>query len=790
MTKSNQAGRAAVCLLAFAIPAVVLLAAFVAMGMAPWGDRTVLITDMSDQYVEFFCALKSGDIFFSWSKALGTSYIGVFSFYMSSPLSFLTLPVPNEYMPVALMFLTVLKLGLAGLSYAVYSMHRFPGAEITTVLCASCYGLMSYNIALSMSIMWLDGVIWLPLILLALERILAGRSAGPFIAALTVCFLSNWYTSYMIGIFCCIYLVVRLVGLEPDRTVLLRVLGRFFGGAVCALGLTAWLWLPTFLSMFTGKFQGSGWEPSGIVYGPLSDVFGQLRPGQLTSVTYNGLPNIFCGTAVVILAVIWFFLRTVPLREKLISAGALAVLFLSLWVTKLDKVWHLFQYPNWFPFRYSFVVSFFLIYLANQALPGLREALKGRARPALLRGMAAALLLVTVAELHYNTKTLLAVLDEQFHYQSYGTYWSYYTANAALVDAARSDSGGEFCRINTTADRGHNAPLSFGYPGINHYSSLYNQKLNSLLRSLGLAQAWYWSSGYGSTPVTDALLNVRYVISQDELPYEAVARSDGYTLYKNPNVLPIAFLSAGEEAPVLSAAATPFERQNDLLSDLVGEPVAAFTPVDGSVSDTGAEVSFTFTGTGRAIYADLSASGLRQVLVNGETVLYLGSSEAASVHYLGTPEPGEVWTVTVRHKGSWAAPEPFLWELDSPEPWESRWPAVAGAVQAIGKAEVLEVGKNGTVRLDLTADSTRQLLTTIPAEDGWRAYVDGERVDTGVWLEAFLSLDVPAGAHRVELRYTAPGLTHGLALGLVSAAGLVLTYVMGRKYKEKRGSAP
>ena len=189
MTRQNNLRRGLVYLLSFGIPAGVLLCLYMKMGMAPWGDRTILISDMADQYVEFFCALKQGDLFFSWSKTMGTSYIGVFSYYVSSPLSLLTLLAPNENMPVALMFLTVLKLGLAGLSYAVFSTRKFPGAEITTVLCASCYGLMSYNIAFSLSIMWLDGVIWLPLILLALERVLEGRGEGPFIADLSVCFV-------------------------------------------------------------------------------------------------------------------------------------------------------------------------------------------------------------------------------------------------------------------------------------------------------------------------------------------------------------------------------------------------------------------------------------------------------------------------------------------------------------------------------------------------------------------------------------------------------------------------
>ena len=785
--------RAAVPALSFLIPGLVMLWAFAAMGMAPWGDKTILISDMSSQYVDFFCALKNGDVFFSWSKALGTAYIGVFSYYVSSPLSFLTLLVPNEVMPVGLLFLIVLKVALSGLSFSLYAKRRFPIPGTAVVFGAVCYALMSYNVIYAICVMWLDAVIWLPLILLALERILTGRSAGPFIAALTVCFISTWYISYMVGIFCALYLCARLFVLRPKRDRLVQVLGRFFGAAACALGLTAWLWLPTFLAMFNGKFSGGNVDyPSLLLTAPL-DLLGQLRAGRYSSIGYGAGPYIFCGTTTAVLAAAYFFQSRFSLREKLAHGAVLAVLTASLLLSPLDKAWHLFQRPNWFPFRYSFVVSFFLACLAVQALPVVLRGLKRRTGRPVEQAVAVALICLTVLELYVNTVSILSGLEKQYSSDSYGAYRSSYSANAELTAAAREDAGDGFFRMGAAEDRGFNSPLAFGYAGLTHYSSLYNYDVNQLTRRLGFAQSWMWCAYYGSTPVTDALLGVRYVISRDELPYEAVARTGGYTLYKNPCVLPLAFLSAGKDAPVLSAAATPFQRQNDLLSDLAGEPVAAFTPVDGSVSDAGTQVSFTFTGTGRAIYADLSASGLREVLVNGETVLYLGTNEAASVHYLGTPEAGEVWTVTVRHGGGWPAPEPFLWELDSPKPWESRWPAIAGAAQAIDKAEVAEVKKNGAVRLSVTADSPRKLLTTIPAEDGWQAYVDGTRVETVVWLDTFLSLDIPAGAHQVELRYTAPGLIPGLGLGLVSAAGLALTYtkrkLSDRKYEEKRESA-
>lgn len=775
--------RAAVPALSFLIPGLVMLWAFAAMGMAPWGDKTVLISDMSTQYVDFFCALKNGDLFFSWSKALGTAYIGVFSYYVSSPLSLLTLLVPNEAMPVGLLFLTVLKAALAGLSFSLYAKRRFPIPGTAVVFGAVCYALMSYNAVYAICVMWLDGVIWLPLILLALERILAGRSVGPFVAALMVCFLSTWYISYMVGIFCAVYLCARLFVLRLTREKLVRVLGRFFGGAACALGLTAWLWLPTFLAMFNGKFSGGNASYPGFLLSTPLDLLAQLRAGQYHSIGYDAAPYIFCGTAAAVLAAAYFFQRRFSRREKLAHGAVLAVLTASMLLSPLDKAWHLFQRPNWFPFRYSFVVSFFLVYLAVQALPVVLRRLRERAGRRLGQVVAVALICLTVLELSVNTVSILSDLEKQFRSDSYEVYRSSYSANAALTAAAREDAGDGFFRMGAAEDRGFNSPLAFGYAGITHYSSLYNYDVNTLTRRLGFAQSWMWCAYYGSTPVTDALLGVRYVISRDALPpgYEAVAQAGGLTLWKAPDALPLAFFTSdGSEALTRE---NPFLRQNGVLSALAGEEITVFAPVEALEEIQPGETTYTVTGIGKPLYMDLSANGLQEVLVNGERMLALGTNEAASIHYLGTPNPGETWTITIRGQTGWTGQ---IWALDQG--------LLREALERVNRARVTSVEKNGRVRLTVESDRGRTLATTIPAEDGWRAYVDGVQVETVVWLNTFLSLDVPAGVHEVELRYTAPGLVPGLVLGLAATAGLALVYtgrnLSGWKYKEKRGNAP
>ncbi len=750
--------------LAFLIPAAVMLWTYASLGLAPWGDRTVLLSDMSSQYVEFFCALKNGELFFSWSKALGTGYIGVFSYYVSSPLSLLTLLVPNENMPIGLMFLIVGKVGLAGVSFAMFARRRFDCSGGACLMCGVCYALMSYNMVYSICVMWLDGVIWLPLILLALERILAGKGAGPFIAALTACFISTWYISYMVGAFCALYLCVRLVAMKPGRAALKPVLLRFFGGAGCALGLTAWLWLPTFLAMFNGKFSGGNVDYDGLFACAPLDLLGQLRGGQYQSVGYGAPPYIFCGTAVLALALIYFFLWEFPLRERLANAGLLAALAASMLLSPLDRVWHLFQRPNWFPFRYSFLFSFWVLYLAVQALGPLLGAFDQRGRRWIQRGVALLMAALTVVELGGNARNILAGLERQFSSASYWGYREYCVNNAKLAAAAAADSGGRFYRLGAVEDRGHNSPLTFGYPGITHYSSLYNADVNRLLKSLGFAQAWMWCAYYGSTPVTDALLDVEYVVGREAPPgYQAESKAGMLTLWKNPDTLPLVFCPEAVEEVLYGE--TPFDRQNDLLCCLSGTGEAVFTPVPAGVYTGAGETVFTFTGTGRPIYADLSAGGLKEVFVNGERVLVLGTSEAASVHCLGTPEAGAEWTVTVCGSGNWAG---TLWELDQD--------LLHAAVARLDKTEITSVERNGRVRVKIQDGTAGGLATTIPAEDGWTAYVDGKKVETGTWLGTFLYVELPNGAREVELRYAPPGLAPGIGLGVLSGVALALVW--------------
>ena len=110
-----------------------------------------------------------------------------------------------------------------------------------------------------------------------------------------------------------------------------------------------------------------------------------------------------------------------------------------------------------------------------------------------------------------------------------------------------------------------------------------------------------------------------------------------------------------------------------------------------------------FIGNGLPVYADLSDMRYELVSVDGVPTVELGTSEAASIHCLGTPEPGALCTVTVWHQpGAALDGERFLWEYHAE--------VVSGAVAELDGTEILSVEKNGRVRLAARAEVPQTLV--------------------------------------------------------------------------------
>lgn len=90
-------------------------------------------------------------------------------------------------------------------------------------------------------------------------------------------------------------------------------------------------------------------------------------------------------------------------------------------------------------------------------------------------------------------------------------------------------------------------------------------------------------------------------------------------------------------------------------------------------------------------------------------------------------------------------------------------------------------GLSGTI----SVSKDKMLCVAVPYDEGWTAYVDGKETKLYQANTAFMAVELPAGDHVVELKYWIPGLSAGMVLSALGAAGLAAIIFYRHKAKKK-----
>ena len=111
--------------LAFLFPFLGMLFVMLISQYEPFGKYSMLYSDMYHQYYPFFVAfrqaLRSGEsLLHSWNVGLGMDYLGLIAYYLASPLNLLSAIVPENWLLEFFSLLVPVKLGLAGLFFAIF----------------------------------------------------------------------------------------------------------------------------------------------------------------------------------------------------------------------------------------------------------------------------------------------------------------------------------------------------------------------------------------------------------------------------------------------------------------------------------------------------------------------------------------------------------------------------------------------------------------------------------------------------------------------------------------------
>ncbi|MBQ8146455.1 MAG: YfhO family protein [Clostridia bacterium] len=882
--------------LSFLLPVGIISIVFAVLGMFPFGTRSILTLDMDGQYIYFFEQLRDiytgkESLFYTFERSLGGEFLGYFTYYLASPLSFIVVLFPNSMVTEAVMTMMIIKCGFSGLTFSIFLEKTRQKNTIGFIIFSVMYALCSYATMFQFNTMWTDALIWLPLIALGVWSIVKKGKFKLYVISLALAICSNYYIGYMLCIFVAVYFFICLFSISKDSIEVNKDLHgiksfiRIVFYSVIALMIAAAIIFSAYYSLQFGKtsYQENSFDPT--LRFDVLNLVAKMFIGSYDTVRLEGTPNIYAGVLLLLMLPAFYASKRVTPKEKIFYTVFALIFVVSFSINTLDLVWHGFQTPVWFNYRYSFMFSFVMLIMAYRGyeeLDTLRTAFFGKvalglvglllviqktvtltryewegewvkvdAKPDLKMLWLSVLfilayLLIIFVKKHFNQKKVLSVIllfvvcieafsnslinwlgeIEDGGCASRTNYREFVDRMEAISsDVFERDSS--FYRMEHTIKRKANDNLVANINGISEFTSTFNSSCVNFVKRLGFYSDSPTVIYLSGNPVTDSLLGIKYVIGSStedangELPelnsisslYSSCITKDGFVVYENPYVLPIAYRvdknlnNSFKEREFFEGNKSPFNTVNNLVSSMLGKDASIFKTCEytthkeelksigyddnGGISfrkhtsdETG---SFYFNVTANEngniyMYLPTPYTTIATLMLNDVEItnsLFVG--ENIRVFDLGYYEKGE----TIRVKIKFNHYRIYLWDtknyfvqIDESLLKEMSDTFNANGLQITEYSDTKFVGK-------VNSSSEGVIFTSIPYDENWRVYVDGERVETFELVDSMLGFSIGSGEFEIEIKYVHKPFIVGSVISLVGIGIFVLLCFLERRKRRQ-----
>ncbi|MBQ1955352.1 MAG: YfhO family protein [Clostridia bacterium] len=620
-------------LVLFLLPTVVLELVYITFKVFPFGNDSLLVLDLNAQYIYYYEAFRDailgdGSLMYNWSRALGGEFFGIFAYYTASPFMFVYLLFPKEYITEALLTTALLKTACASLTFGYFLNVTRGGQKAKIVIFSTMYALMSYFVMHQMNPMWLDAIIFLPLVMLGVDKLIREGKYVLYTIALTLTFISNFYIGFMVAIFTALYFFYSFF--TNEKLELKSGVPEFFkkgllfaAFSILSALIAAIVLIPTYFSLSLGKLDFS--EPSFELTQKIDlvELLPKLLFGAYDTCRPEGLPTLFCGTLSLLTLPLFYVNKNIRVHKKIMATIICVILLLSMNMSTVDLFWHGLQAPNWLNYRYSFLFCAFLlimgyeafskvengytpgsvgisllgclavifyvdtmelewldtritvwgsialvvIYFAFLAFDAYRKGKANRICMALMLGF-------VCAELYLNAFTNICLIDADVVFSSRVSYREVIDPYYAAAEWIRDRDDG-FYRTEKTYTRCVNDNLALGTYGISHSSSTLNADAIAYIKKLGYSTGAHWTRYVSPILGTDSILGIKYIIQDTETNYglRQIGTVGDLYVFENTHAMPICFpVSENHDDNALDAADydNPFDYQNQLLSAMAG----------------------------------------------------------------------------------------------------------------------------------------------------------------------------------------------------------------------------
>lgn len=827
------------CLLALVLPMIIM--GLIAASAGIFSDsrqQTFLASDLNGQYISYLAyfrsQLLSGQLdFYTFTKTLGGDFYGFSAYYLFSPFNIVLLLFSAENITKAVYFITLLKIGTAGLTMYILLGKNY-GYYYKNLIFSMAYALMAYNLAYHMHLMWLDAMVLLPLVVLGIDRIYAKKNSWMYIVALALTMMTCYYTGYMVCIFAVVYYGWRLLAEKRSFKDSLRSMASFGFGSLIGGGVSAFVWLPALMSLSGSKESSLSFSLGSLDFNfnPL-DFIGKLFTGCYTVEEFeNGMPNLYCGMLILLFLGIYFFQKGTRLREKIVSFLVIGFFFLSCFNRELTMVWHGFALPNGFKYRFSFIVTFFAILLAARGFYRMEEKDKvwrGYLPPVIgilgLAGLAAwrgavytklgfllldscCILVFAALLLAYKKKKnelqpvflLAAGLIHVFCLYYNGCLYfekqtyqqrdieGYVTEMKPALQRVKQLDLDDFYRMEKNFFYSNNDAMLFDIYSLSHFSSTEKAEKKDWMTKMGYSNCngfWVYYDK-GSTIAAESLLGVRYLFDKEDKNnqnYEFMGKENGIGIYYNKYAMSLGFQAKDIKD---FKGENPFDYQNRLFQKLTGEEEPVLKEVSEveveKKEETGSKVRITMEQEG-PLYAYYSNGYEIKIYVNGKFWKEHLNPYGNGIVPLGWYKAGE--EVEIQTEGGCDG----LYFYQDMNAFEKQ-------IEQLSENQfyIYEFSQDYIEGEYYNDGETDYLVFSIPYEEEWTVKVDTKKTETIAACGGLLAVPVAEGNHSVTLRYVTKGFREGfiISCGCIGlwAVVAVICFLKGRKREYEISSIP
>lgn len=753
----------------------------------------------SDAYAQYFPMLQyfknvltgTASYPISFSKGLGGTMFGAFFYMLSSPTNLLVV----FFKDIKLFIITTIlfKMGICGLNSFIYFRKTTSFGNKLLLLFSMLYAFCSYNIMYCFNIMWLDGVMLLPILLLGIEKIIKENKDKLYVCTLFYIIISNYYIGYMLTVFSIIYYIYyTYVNYKKTNYIkdYYKKIFRFTFVTFLTGCMTMFILIPCAI------------EATNYIRVDQNIKFINFIFFDLYSNTYTGMGNfinplnyksilIFFSVSMLPLLVNYSTNKEIRKKEKIATILILLLFFIPVILPYLNYLWHLFTYPMAFNYRYSFIATFFLIKICLKSFHNL-DINKSILKNVLIIYFIISLPLTILT---YNTMDYyicLSYINIVVTFILLIVYYGFinnkkvflkimcidmlinivlviFTTISFVNNPINRDYDYSFfsdkCNLNYRCETlmdGQNRGLLFNYNSVSSFLSSLNYKPIKTIYDFNNESEVLNYVYYDSNQIIiDNLYGIKYLALDKKIRvinfYEKVYEKDDIYFYENKNALSLGYL-VNENIKDYRLNSNGVYEQINVVNIMFDRDYKLIDLKYKKINDT----TYNLSVDNEIKYFYIKTDGIlsdktkdKYAKKDDYFIYYVQDDKDIKLIFNDKPKNVEIFTIDFN-------------KLDNFK-------------EGINQLDI-KVNKGNYIKGKIKGQKNKILFTTIPNDKGWKVYIDGKEVKHYEVLNGFMATDIEEGSHIVVFKYKTPGLKVGIVVSFISFITLLRYELKRRKY--------